>query len=51
MWGEIRKGKAEGFKMSIGQQQEMWVFDDMMYIWNTQLICAQLWREILDFRG
>lgn len=51
MQGEIRKGKAEGFKMPIGKQQEMWVFDIVMYIQNAQLICAQLCREILGFRG
>lgn len=51
MWGEIRKGKAEGFKKSIGKQKEMWIYDIVMYIQNAPLICAQLCREILGFRG
>lgn len=50
MWGKVRKGKAEGFKRPIGKQQKMWGFDTMMYIQNTQWICAQLRREDLDFR-
>lgn len=51
MWGKIRKRKAEGFKMPVGKQQAMWVFDTVMYIQNEPLICAQLCGEIFGFRG